>query len=498
MTLEQPTFRVFGTRESEEYHRILSEALSIKSSPSAIYPDLISSSYELTDEAAGKINQEHKSQIRRVINIDYIGMTATVLLDRDEKYTRKAHYHQLYELFSSLESLNASGIALKIRLLLQYPYSLAGQNRILSEIWTKRSFMGETTGRDETKLAPSLTEQHIETSALIAAQRYGLQNLQKLLDEFSPSGLNKIEIRFAFVSTLICGLRVNNLFFYDPYHYGRKRNDDTCALNSTPVVMIDGSNHCSAYEVFCNHFRCIWECDSTLDYDDVTCQDKGTVSVMIRKPENLRTFHKIDRLRSLPSQGIDWERRKEQLYQLANSLCPIVASVDVPERGFLAAAWETKDGRTIPCEPASMLADLFDRGFQSLPNPESVRVTVLQGQIGSSLASSLFGLMDSSTFSIIMLTREIEDKFCKPNVYVELGYLLHKNKRPKTFILAENGTSFPTDLQDIIFLPFERTRPHQSLKEMERVYEELLKAMQRARIINRDTLDLLIRFLKGY
>lgn len=482
MTLqEHPTFSVFETRESEEYIRLLSEALSI--------PYLTSTSYLLSDDAAKKINQEHKSKITRVINIDYIGMGATVLLDRRKTYTQNAHYERLSELLSSLDSLNERGIALKVRIVLQYPYSLSGQNRILAEIWTKRSFMGEVNerGRDETKLAPALTMDDIQNSALLRTQQYCLENFQQLV---KPGGPNKIEIRFAFINTLICGLRINNLFFFDPYHYGRKKNEPTCAYTSTPVVMIDGSDHCSAYEAFCNHFRCIWECDSTLEYLDVVRLGKGTGMVIIRKPQKLKTTHKIARLKTLPTTGkIVWRRRTKQLYRLVNSLCPIVPAVDAPEMGFLAAAWEMRSGRAAPCEPASMLAGLFRSGFDKLTNPERVRVAVLQSEIGSNLPTTLFSLMDTSTFSIIMLTKEIEDRYCKPNVYIELGYLLHKNKRSRTFIVVEDGTSFPTDLQHIIYLPFKRTRPHQDFEEMKRVYKELLRAMMSAHIINDDTFD---------
>lgn len=508
---ERPPFRVFETRESDEYIRILTEALSVKVLPSATYPDLVSSSYELTEEAANRINQGQNANIKRVINIDYVGMAATVLLDRSKQHTLNAHYEQLSELLSSLKHLNANGVALKIRILLQYPYSLAGQNRILSEIWTDRSFMGETSEsrRDETRFAPSLTMGLIDDSVLRKTQQESLANLQHLLDENNlhlfdsskPDGPNKIEVRFAFISTLICGLRVNNLFFYDPYHYGRKKGDSTCAYRSTPVVMIDGNNHCSAYEAFCNHFRCMWECDSTLDYDDVVEREPRTITVMIRKPENLKTSYKTRRLKLLPikssdQQDMDWERREKQLSRLVNMLCPIVPSVDAEETGFLAAAWEKKDGGTDgPCEPANMLENLFKVGFDSLPNPDRVRVAVLQSQIGASLSKSLFDLMDVSTFSIIMLTKEIDDKFCKPNVYLELGYLLNKNKKSHTFIVAEHGVSYPSDVQDITFIPFDRTRPHQSLNEMKRVYERLLISMKQARIISKDTFDLLMQRL---
>jgi len=126
----RPTFSIFETRASEEYRRIISDALSLSQSGSAAYPDLISSSYRLSDEAVQKFNKGCGSQIERVININYIGMAASSLLDREKKYTPNAHFDKLSELVSSLDRINKRGVALRMRLLIQYPYSLAGQNRI--------------------------------------------------------------------------------------------------------------------------------------------------------------------------------------------------------------------------------------------------------------------------------------------------------------------------------------------------------------------------------
>jgi hypothetical protein len=487
--LKRPTFRVFDTRESEEYQRILSKVLSIKRSSSTIYPDLIKSSYPLSRKAADKVTQGHGSKIKRVINIDYIGMAATVLLDREGRYTRNAHYDRLYELLSSLDKLNKRGIAVIIRLLLQYPYSLAGQNRILSEIWDNRAFMGEASGRDETKLAPVLSLQLIGNSALLRAQQDCLENFQHLRDLFETDGPNRVETRFAFVSTLICGLRVNNLFFYDPYHYGRQRGKNTCAYTSNPVVMIDGSSKdCVAYKAFCNHFRVVWECDSTLPYQDVAEKPEGTTTVIIKKPENLDTSNKINRLKKLRSKSNPLEKeRAGQLHRLVNKLCPIIKRVDAPEFGFLAAAWEKKkDGSTGPCVPALILEEMFDEGFKSLGRRRKVRVTVLQSTLGSSVSRALFNLMNESTFSIILLTKEIEGKYCKPNVYIELGYLLRENKEGRAFIVVEDGTDFPADVRDITITHFRR-RKSQPIDEMKRVCAELLKGMNDAGIINENT-----------
>jgi hypothetical protein len=487
----RPTFKVFETRESEEYKDILSTVLSIENSSSPIYQDLVSSSFGLSPDASDKMGQSHNLKINRVINIDYVGMTAAVLLDRELRHTQNAHYGRLNELLKSLGDLNERGVAVKIRIVLQYPYSLAGQNRILSEMWNDRAYMGEAHGRDETELAPALTLPMIEHSSLIRAQQYCLENLQSLRERLEISEPNKLEIRFAFISTLICGLRVNNLFFYDPYHYGRVRGTNTCAYTSNPVVMIDGSDRSSAYQAFCNHFRVIWECDSTLGYDDVIEIPKGMGAVIIKRPEKLDPTNKAKRLKELGSFDDAWEKkRKGQLYRLVNRLCPIIRPVDEPEWGFLAAAWEQKrDGNHGPCIPALILAEMFSDAFPSLDR--DVRVSVLQTDLGESLSRTLFGLMDASTFSIILLTKEIEGKYCKPNVYFELGYLFNKNRTRRTLIVVEEGMHFPTDLSDVISTHIRRSNP-QSIDEMKRVFRKLLENMERANIINENTLKELL------
>ena len=244
-----------------------------------------------------------------------------------------------------------------MRILLQYPYSLAGQNRILAELWDCRSFTGRgKSDRDETRLAPPLRDKDIELSMFVRNQQDCLLNLQSLLSRLDPNGPNRIDIRFASISTLICGLRVNNLFIYDPYHYGRIEGEKVCAMNSTPVMVIDGGDGNCAYEAFCNHFRYIRECDSTLDYDDVVEHSRELSTIHIRKPENLQTATKVRRLRggaAAARNDIDWELRSRQFLQVIDNICPIIAPVDAPEVGFLAASWEEKRrGGADLCEPA--------------------------------------------------------------------------------------------------------------------------------------------------
>jgi predicted nucleotide-binding protein len=96
--------------------------------------------------------------------------------------------------------------------------------------------------------------------------------------------------------------------------------------------------------------------------------------------------------------------------------------------------------------------------------------------------------MDRSTFSIVVLTG---DGYCKPNVFIELGYLLHKNKWRRTFIVAERGIELPTDIADNVCLDFDKTAPLKD--EMERIYLKLLDSMAKAKIITTQTLETLRR-----
>jgi hypothetical protein len=386
-------FRIFETRADEEYRRLMSDALSLEPSESATYPDLVATSYPLSGETAHRFRNGRGSGINRVINIDYIGMAASSLLDKDKIYTPNSHFDKLAELIASLDRLNKDGVALRIRLLLQYPYSLAGQNRILAELWDDRSFMKEAkSDRNEATPAQALVDKDIEFSMSVRNQQDCLLNLRGLRAALDPEGPNRIDVRFASISTLICGLRVNKLFFYDAYHYGRLKSERTCAMNSTPVIMIDGSDGNDAYEAFCNHFRYIWECDSTLDYEDVVEHSRGLHTVRIRRPENLRASTKVERLRSTTGAArndVDWEQRASQFLQVVNNICPIIPPVDAPEVGFLAAPWAQKRaGGADLCEPASRLEEFFQRAFENVPTSSSRPCAASWGRASAARSSA--------------------------------------------------------------------------------------------------------------
>lgn len=493
--------RFFETREDSRYLRTLSELLALESVEGARHPSLLESSYKPPPEVFAKlVGSEPTSRFDRVINIDYVGMAGTVLLDKMNAFSKNSHFDQLKSIFEALSRLAADGVLFRMRVLLQYPYSLAGQNRILAESWDSRGFMDEQfeSGRDESELAPHLNEKDIQQSSLLSVQTRCLRHLEDLMREARPileSTHHRVQVRFACISTLLCGLRINGKFFYDPYHYGKERDADSCAFTSVPVIMIDQERQASSYKAFCNHFQYVWECDSTMEYEDVAYQEKGKRPIFIRKPEKIQSAHKVQRLRSSLDVDLDWEARERQLRQVVRKICPIVGPVDEPEVGFLAASWESQpDGSSDLCEPARLLEDLFNRDFRDRKN---VRVAVLRGALGSSLSRSLFDLMDASTFSIIVLTKEIEKKFCKPNVYVELGYLLNKNGSQRTFIVAESGIDVVSDLQDFVYLSFTRREDNLSY-EVGRIYKEILMAMWRAGIISKITLDsLMVKGFKG-
>jgi hypothetical protein len=94
--------QVFQSRESAEYGSTLSELMSIKASPAAKYPDLRTTSYKLLPEEIKKLNRnDNGSKIKRVIEIEYIGMSGSVLLDKQKIYAPNSQYARLRELIES-------------------------------------------------------------------------------------------------------------------------------------------------------------------------------------------------------------------------------------------------------------------------------------------------------------------------------------------------------------------------------------------------------------
>lgn len=488
--------RVFNNREDSKYKNVLDQLLSIGKRSTADYPNLIESCVLSKNELDACENADATRP--RCIKIDLLGMSGTVLFDKKNRFTKNSHFHQIKKIFEHIDLLNKeNGIYLKIRILLQYPYSLAGQNRILAESWENRSFIGPEVAskRNEYNLAPHLKDDDIQHSNLLKQQAYCLENLMSIyapiIEKLNRSPINTVEIRFAVISTLHCGLRINNYFVCDPYHYGRELGEDNCAMNLTPVVLIDANEDKPAFEAFCNHFQYVWECDSTLDYGDVAHQEKGKRPVFIRKPEKLLTNEKIDRLRTggAKKSKQEWDRYSKRLLRIVDRICPIVGQVDQPEVGFLSAAWEDKhDGSIGLSEPAELIDQFFKEDFH---NEEQVRVSFLMGGMGESFQRDLFAKLDSSTFGIIIVTKETDDGYCKPNIYTELGYLMRKNKLERTFIAAEIGVELGSNLSNQIISRFER-RENNMKYVMMPIYKDILKAMYANGIISEDTLTKVI------
>ena len=68
------------------------------------------------------------------------------------------------------------------------------------------------------------------------------------------------------------------------------------------------------------------------------------------------------------------------------------------------------------------------------------------------MSKQVYDSLDASEAAIVLLTKDacIEDtSFSRPNIYIELGYLLKQVGRENVLIIAENGVYIPTDIQDI-------------------------------------------------
>lgn len=503
----------FANRDSTDYCEILAALLSLQTKTDGLAPGLLETSVGIDSEKAAELFGSDHAHIRRVINIDLLALSGTVLLDSEGRHrpSGPGQYGKLKKLVEETQRLNQEGTAVRIRCLLQYPYSMAGQNRILAETWDQRAFIDGPTRRKEWEWVPPLDEANIDVSRFKLDQAYCITNFARLLqnDDGEIPSLhpvrqepNRLEMRFACINTMLCGIRVNGCFFYDVYNYARMSGEPFCAAHLTPIHGVYKASPSTEkqFDVFCNHFQYIWQCDSTLDYGDVvkeTCPPfepprKGfrrLTSVVVQKPAKVEGSSKRARLEELTAKHETelpagfWERCQTLLTRLVTNVCPMVRSVPANEVGFIVGPWVTdKDGRSDLCPPAKQLFDWLMKHFgrkEEESFEQEFKVEVVNAALGENIHEEVFTRLNRATFGIVVLTKGYKDGTCPPNVYTEMGYLLRKNGRGRTFIILDDMVSVGSDLETLV-------RGSLDQKNLRSVYIDVVKALLGKGIVTGD------------
>jgi hypothetical protein len=403
------------------------------------------------------------------ISVDFLGFTATTLLDPGGMITKNCHFDKLEHLIANIGELNEQGVAVRIRLLLIYPYSAAGQIRIQAEHSAKRTSIERPDFKRGISFIEQLTDETFFGSSLFSTLQ---RSLKIIYDEFSfpaeddPrfSSPNKFALRFSSFNPIICGLRVNSRFFFDVYSYAKhKSRQQVCSGDTQPVIEVDKQSGLP-YESFCDHFRYIWRHDATLDAEDAV--DISSDDPRLRAPEEIDFRHKTRRIVDQAGLKVS-ELEAEQIARKARRVlirhCPPIRSSSAVDVAFLGCAWRASgNAPAAPNKDADELGELWRRNFVAgeLLTVPRIDIKLVEGVAGRDMSGTLYEALREATIGIIVLSAEhsiSNDNHydCTPNVYHELGFLMAQVPKERTFVFKERRVRVPTNVASLIWIEYE-------------------------------------------
>jgi hypothetical protein len=435
----------------------------------------VSSKFDITkaEETAILLDKPRNfrgKEYNKFIRIDFLGVAATTLFDGAQALHSKNVYKELRNILSQIDELNKSGIFVKIRLLLEYPYSTSAFSRIRAETCTQRASMNDphfTPNFEDPQ--ERLDEEEYQKSFLMIAQQSVLQSIQFLEQNLRSNGIwngtdnpNSITVRFTPINPEVCCLFMNNDLYYDVLLYSKLERQHNSFTNNSPVIKLckDNPQEKDSFISFEDHFRYLWNHNTTLDCEDATKfqQDVPKSLSKLKKPNNIKFDNKLKRLyqsEKRPGQIRSWENvTKDELLHY----CCDISVKNEHQLMFITCSWNLEeDGKTAPNNYACLLSEYFSKDFSKCQPAFSIQI--LQAVASEFLSNQLYEEMDKSTIGLILMTRDIEGKdgkfYCKPNVYHELGYLMKHLGKEMLIIFREKDVFVPSNIQDIIRIEFD-------------------------------------------
>ncbi len=454
--------KIYTNRESEEYLNELLKRMSVD--------ELKRTAINIKEpfEVEGQ-------EFSRVIRIDYLGISATTLFDVGKNYAKHNVYNQILELLRSVKKLNEEGIFIRFRILLDYPYSISAYSRIQAEVSVNRSSIDEPEFLRDFKLVEQIDERMFNSSSFVTAQMQTLDRIQELIDgrendSYLNSSLpNRIMVRFTPIAPSICCLIINDVVFYDAYLLAKKnRFERVCTPLFSPIIQINREDG-EFYLAFEDNFRYLWELDVTMDYEDATYYQKGKPHTMskIKKPSEVFFEEKARNiLKYNPKLTIEEAHQwKSCAHRVLDRFCANLLPTPGSDSLFLACSWtKGASGQSRPnknaIELSNMLQDDFSLGRDSKIPLMSVHI--MEAVTTDFLSRQLYSTLNAATIGLILLTKDIQTNdgmwLSKPNVYHELGYLLHKFGIERLIIIAEDKKLITANIHDIPYKIFERNK----------------------------------------
>jgi len=476
--------KVYRSRTDPEFQKRLRELLSINEK-NGLKDDALE-----TDEP---IETGHGREFTHCITLDYLGGSASELFDRPGVLVNHCCYDELEELLHSAASLNEDGFFLKIRLLLLYPYSAAGQIRIQAEDSHIRSAVNTPAPhRRQQLLEPD--QGSILGSNFLGRVEQNLSILHELVEGLGESHPidrypNMLKVRFTPVNPMTWSMRINDNIFYQPYIYGKEdRFDGTSSSHELPVVEINDPQELS-YKLLLDHFRYLWEYDAAIFGEDAI--DWQTPAAKIKTPNEL-TFSEKATSQVSEEEGATEEkiiRRSEELQARLEPHCPDLVTPPDKEIAFISASWSHDSSRADKPLPDALILESLIRDFfherQTLDDVRDIDPKLVNTPPGERFTEEVYSGLEEATMGIIILTPEISSTdipgpISSPNVYHELGYLMSKLPDNRVYVFTSADVTPPSNIKDKVHIHY---------SDMYEGFVELLIALEKNNVISKDELE---------
>ena len=465
--------RIFKSRTIKEYNSYIKKLLSL----------------ETAQKNALKISKPkiiEDKEYKYCIRIDFLGQVASTLFDVGGLRVKYNVFDELRKLADRTTELNSKGYFIKIRLLLEYPYSVSSYSRIQSESSSERSSVKEPIYNRGFKIVEQVDQSIFGSSSFISTQSNILSIIQSFADELQEKhnwnerdSPNSIRVRFTPISPGMCCLFINNKLFFDVYLYAKETRYHTTSILCSPVVEISFKEKYT-FKAYEDHFRYLWDLDVTLDCQDATKYAKNRPRSLskIIPPQQIDYESKAKKIlendsKLTTSEAIKWKNSARRiLNRYTADLSPNPASESI----FVTCSWtKGEDGTSAPNKYAEYLAATLQKDFTTSMNTPLISVRIMQAVPAEFLSAQLYINLEDSTLAIILLTKDIQSTdgnyYSKPNVYHELGYLMKHLGRDKITILSEKGVIIPSNIQDIPRFEFETDK-------IELIYLDLIKQLE--------------------
>ncbi len=394
----------------------------------------------------------------KCIRIDLMGMCSSLFFDKTHEITTFDLYDQLVKLIESFNEINSKGIFIKIRVLLLYPFCISALTRMYAEISRNRASISEPSYPRDFSILEDLSEIDFWSSSFNVTQRSVLlqiKELQSLINDLDiwNNSKNSFTIRYTPTHININYIQLNNTVFVEPYVYAKEsRHRNRCSI-ATPITIIENDSKCKLFE---DNFRYLWQNDVTIVEEDAIEIKNGRPYIL--PPQNIRYQYKSRNIRKELSESnkqkketdIDKLEQKWLSYvkhHLVYRFCDKSLFQKIPENIFITCSWITDNGMSSPHPIAEEIKKFF---FECIGKDAQI----LKASTENTINEQVYGSLNESEIAVVLLTKDICDKnghnYSKPNVYIELGYLLKHVKRENLFIIAESGVNIPSDIQDIL------------------------------------------------